>query len=178
MQNKNGSLVKGQIGRMLLLIGCSGIFGMAISAQTPAGTIPKADPRVAKALKETNTEFDLSSKDGMYKVTYGTKGKRVQTTHVASATEDINGVEMRLIFSFSTILKALPSHETANLLLQDNMERIGRWAVQKLDDGSWAILSLIYIPASSGGKQLEAALMTIATQADEMEEQLTKKDVN
>jgi len=58
------------------------------------------------------------------------------------------------------------------------METVGLWGLQKLDDGSYAVVKLLYVPADAGGKQLEGALMSVATLADEMEEKLTKKDVN
>lgn len=158
------------LGSMILFLAAFG----CVNAQTKE--VPKADSRVAQALRETNTEFELSSKDGIYKVTYGTKGKRTQAVHVASVTEDINGDEMRLIFSFVSISKGLPTHQISNMLLEDNLERIGRWALQKLDDNNYALLNMLHVPANLKGKKLETAMMSTAVQADEMEDKLTKKD--
>lgn len=151
---------------------------LPVNGQAAAAQGGKSDPRVAAALKETNTQFEISPSDGGYKITYGTKGNRTQLTHVASGTEMLNGAEMRLIFSIAMISKTLPTQQTANMLLQENMERIGSWGLQKLDDGNYAIVNILYISGAAGGKQLESNLMAIATVADEMEEKLTKKDVN
>ncbi|HEX8396728.1 MAG TPA: hypothetical protein VF644_04845 [Pyrinomonadaceae bacterium] len=56
------------------------------------------------------------------------------------------------------------------------MEQISSWAVQKLDDGSYTILNMIYVPADLDGKKLDVVMTKIAFTADEMEERLTKKD--
>ncbi len=177
MQNRKKTYLSGFVLTpsvfVLFFLSCSFANG-----QTAPSAIPKADARVASALKETNTEFEVSSKDGGYKITYATKGNRTQVTHAASGTETIHGVEMRLIFSFAMIAKTSPTQQTANMLLQANMETVGLWGLQKLDDGSYAVVKLLYVPADAGGKQLEGALMSVATLADEMEEKLTKKDVN
>lgn len=169
---------------MVKLVSTGSVFVVAlflhfsVNAQTAAAPVAKADPRVAAALNETKTEFEVSSADGGYKVTYGTKGTRKQLTHIVSATEMHNGAEMRLIFSVAMISKTPPTQLNANMLLQENMERIGSWALQKLGDGSYAILNILYIPAGADGKHLEGTIMAIAATADEMEEKLTKKDVN
>ncbi len=160
----------------ILVILMAGVWNA--NAQTSVSEIIKSDPRVAKALKETNTDFELSSKEGVYKVTYETKGKRTQEARVSSVTEQINGTEMRLVFSFASISKSSPSQQVANMLLQENMERIGNWGLLKMDDGMFAILIKMYIPATGSGKLLEEALMIVALTADEMEEKLTSKDVN
>ncbi|HLM61813.1 MAG TPA: hypothetical protein VK308_13490 [Pyrinomonadaceae bacterium] len=166
------------INQLFLLVFCAFVFSMQINAQTSPVSIKSADPRVAKALNQTKTEYQVSSKDGGYTVTFGTKGKRTQKVYIVSETDNINGVEMRLIFSFATIADNLPSPQVANLLLQQNMETIGVWAVQKIADGRYAIVNKLYIPANFDGEKLEKALSAVVLLADELEEQLTKKDEN
>jgi len=164
--------------RNVVLLALPLLFILASSIAAQPAADGKTDPRVAKALKENNTEYDVSSRDGIYRVTYATTGKRTQLALISSDTETINEMETRVVFSFATISKTPPTQQVANMLLQENMERIGIWAVQKLGDGSFAIVSLLHIPAASSGKQLEDALMSVAMMADDLENRLTKKDVN
>jgi len=167
-----------RIKQLFLLVFCACFSSLEINAQTDLVSVKSADPRVAKALSQTKTEYQVSSKDGDYTVTFGTKGKRSQKIHIASKTDNINGVEMRLIFSFAVIADKPPSQQTANLLLEQNMETIGIWAVLKVDAGKHAIVNKLYIPADFDGEKLEKALSAVVLLADELEERLTKKDEN
>ncbi len=167
-----------RIYQLFLLIFCACFFSIEINAQSNAALAVPGDQRVAKALKETKTEYQVSSKEGIYTITFGTKGKRTQEVHITSSTDNINGVEMRLIFSFAVIADKPPSQQVANLLLEQNMETIGIWAVLKVDAGKHAIVNKLYIPADFDGEKLEKALSAVVLLADELEERLTKKDEN
>lgn len=162
--------------QLLLLVFCTGVFGWQVTAQTAA--VKSADPRLAKALGETKTEFQLSSRDGRYTVVFETENKRNQKVHLISETSKINGVEMRLVFSYAVIADKPPSPQTAGVLLEQNMDSISTWAVVKLDDGNYAIVNKLYIPADFDGKKLQMALSEIVLLADNLEERLTKKDQN
>lgn len=162
---------------ILSIIFCISLCGLATNAQTTANALPTADPRVAKALKEVDTEFEISSKDNGYKVTYRTKNNRQQMGFIVSETTEINGVEMRLIFSFAMISDKPPTLQTANLLLEENMNISSGWATIKVDK-QFAIVNRTYIPADFNGAKLETALQDVILLADEMEERLTKKDVH
>jgi hypothetical protein len=161
-----------------LLIFCACFFSIEINAQPNAALAVPGDQRVAKALKETKTEYQMSSKEGIYTINFGTKGKRSQEVHITSSTDNINGVEMRLIFSFAVIADKPPSQQVANLLLEQNMEILGVWAVDKLSNGKYRIVNQLFVPADLNGEKLEESLSQVTHSADEMEEQLTKKDVN
>lgn len=169
----------GCLGRSIFAImafAATGIFTTTLPAQTSEAD--KSDPRVARALKETGTTYEVASRDGIYRVVYETTGKRTQTALISSDVDKINDVEMRVVFSFARISKAAPTQPVANMLLQENMEKIGFWALQKLGDGSYAIVSLLHVPANASGKELEHAATSAALMADDLEERLTKKDVN
>jgi hypothetical protein len=160
-----------------LLIFCACFFSIEINAQSDAALAVPGDQRVAKALKETKTEYQVSN-GGVYTINFGTKGKRSQEVHITSSTDNINGVEMRLIFSFAVIADKPPSQQVANLLLEQNMETAGVWAVDKMSNGKYRIVNQLFVPADLNGEKLEEALSRVTHSADEMEEQLTKKDVN
>jgi hypothetical protein len=164
--------------QFFLLLSCVYFFSWEISAQSNSNSAKNGDPRVVKALDQTKTDYQLDSKGGIYILNLRTKVNRTQKGYIASATENINGVEMRIIFSYAFIADKLPSEQTANLLLQQNMERVGVWAVHKLDINKYAIVNILYIPADFDGEKLDKALSSVVIAADEMEEQLTKKDEN
>ncbi|MGI8467987.1 MAG: hypothetical protein ACR2N3_05995 [Pyrinomonadaceae bacterium] len=164
-----------RINQLFLLILCACFFGAAINAQPKQDSTKGGDARVEKALKQTKTEYEVE-KDGMYKVTLGTTGKRSQAAFIVSETDKIYGSEMRGVFSYAMISDDSPSPEITNLLLAQNMENVSFWAIQKEKDGKFAIINIIYIPADADGKKLDWALKNVILAADEMEERLTKKD--
>lgn len=159
-----------------IAVAMAGIVASSLHAQTNESS--KIDPRVGRALKETGTDYNVSSRNGLYRVTYATKGKRTQMSLISSDIDKINDVEMRVVFSFATISKTAPTQQVAIMLLQENMEKIGIWALQKLDNGDFAIVSLLHVPAGASAKELEESAIAVAVMADDLEERLTKKDVN
>ena len=162
----------------IALITAAVIFIAAPSLIAQTNGSSKVDPRAERALKETGTTYEVSPRDGIFRITYTTKGKRTQNALVSSDTDKISDSETRVVFSFAMISKTPPTQQVANMLLQENMERVGIWAMQKLPDGSFAIVSLLHLPAASSAKELEDAAIAVATMADDLEERLTKKDVN
>jgi len=162
----------------IALIAAAVVFIAAPSIMAQGKGSSKVDPRLERAFKETGTVYEVSPLDGLFRVTYSTKGKRTQKVLISSDTDKINDVETRAIFAFAQISKTAPTQQIANMLLQENMERIGVWAMQKLADGRYAIVSLLNIPTSASAKELEDASMSVAAMADDLEERLTKKDDN
>lgn len=156
----------------VLLVVC--FFGIqTTSAQKKPVTL--GDARVTNALNQTKTAFTVDNK-GTYQVTFELPSKRRQKILIMSETEKIGGIELRAVFSYAAISDKLPPAESANQLLQKNMEQISFWALLKLDDGNYALVNMMYIPADLDGKKLDAILNTVIFAADEMEERLTKKD--
>lgn len=169
-----------RLAQVLLLAFCAFFFGATIKAQTVAvpPTAAKSkigDARVEKALKQTKTEYEMTT-DGVYRITPGTTGKRSQAAFITSETDKIYGLEMRGVFSFVMISDNAPSPEVAKLLLEQNMSSASSWAVQKEKDGQFAVVNIVYIPADADGKRLDWALQSVIPAADEMEERLTGKD--
>ena len=165
--------------KIFLLLLFTVFFAAQAGAQsTSAISAVPGDERVAKALNQTKTDYQVNSKDGLYMVTYETKNKRSQKVLIAAKAEMINGVEMRLIFSFALFSDKPLSQRAANLLLEKNAGSVSTWAVHKLTDGKYAVVCQLYIPADFDGEKLQTALQEVVTQADEMEEKLSKKDEN
>ncbi|MBA3600611.1 MAG: hypothetical protein H0W45_05125 [Acidobacteria bacterium] len=163
------------INRLFLFVLCVGFFSSQINAQSKSGSKDAVDVRVAKALSQVKTEYQVG-KDGDYKIIYLTTGKRTQTAWINSVTDIIYGVEMRLVFSFAVIGGNAPSQEVANLLLEENFENLSTWSIQKVDKGKFNIINMIYIPADSDGKTLNLAVSNVMVAADKLEERLSKKD--
>ncbi|MDQ4121628.1 MAG: hypothetical protein M3209_09295 [Acidobacteriota bacterium] len=136
---------------------------------------PLGDARVTNALNQTKTPFTVDNK-GTYQVTFELPNKRRQTIIIMSETEKIGNVELRAVISYAAISDKLPPAEVANQLLQKNMDQISFWSLLKLDDGHYALVNMIYIPADLDGKKLDSIFNTVVYAADEMEERLTKKD--
>ena len=163
--------------RLFLFILYACFFGIQINAQSEKVSEGGTDLRVAKALSQTKTEYEVS-KDGMYKVIYLTTGKRTQAAFINSETVKIHGLEMRMIFSFAQINGNLPTPAISQLLLGENLDNFPNvWAIQK-DKGMFSIVNQIYVPADIEGKTLNIAVSSVMIEADKLEERLTKKDEN
>ncbi len=162
--------------KLFLLVFCACFFSIQINAQSEKVAEGGADLRVAKALNQTKTEYEVRG-TGMYKVTFMTNGKRTQSALINSETVKIYGLEMRLIFSFAQIGGNLPAPAVSQILLQENLDNFPNiWAIQKDEKGKFSILNQIYIPADSGGEALDMALSSVMLAADKLEQRLTKED--
>ncbi|MGI9036264.1 MAG: hypothetical protein ACR2GD_09530 [Pyrinomonadaceae bacterium] len=164
--------------QLFMFILCVCFFSIEINAQTNSTASETGDARVEKALRETKTEYTVN-KDGEYKVTFATDGKRSQVAYINAETDKIYGLEMRGIFSYAMVSDKPPSPEIANLLLEQNMVNISSWAILKPEKGGkgkYIVVNIIYIPADADGKTLDAALNSVILAADEMEKRLTEKD--
>lgn len=148
---------------------------LSMQAEAQTAPVKRGDTRVVNALKQIKTNYEMQG--NTYKVTYELSNKRSQNIFIISETDKVYGLEVRGVFAWAMISDNQPSQEVANLLLQQNMENISAWAIQKTDDGkAFIIVNIVYIPANSDGKRLEAAMLSVAQAADEMEQRLTKKD--
>lgn len=164
-----------KINQILLLVFCACFFGLTANAQTGKAAGQKADIRIANALSQANTGYEVD-KEGMYKITYKTQGNRTQTALIASNTEKIFGIEMRLVFSFAQIEGQLPSAAITNLLLKENLENVPQvWAMEN-KNGKYTISCLIYVSADADGPTLDLALSGVMIAADKMEKTLSKED--
>lgn len=167
-----------QMNRLFLFILCAGFFSIQINAQSEKVSEGGTDVRVAKALNQNKTDYEVR-KDGIYKVIYLTTGKRTQAAFIDSETVKIYGLEMRLVFSFAQIGGSLPAPSVTNLLLEENLQSFPNiWAVEKDKGGKFSIVNQIYVPADTDGKTLNIALSSVMIEADKLEERLTKKDDN
>jgi len=164
-----------QMKRLFLLILCACFFSLQINAQSKKVSKGGTDIRVATALNQIKTEYEVV-KDGVYMVTYETKDKRTQKVLIPSETETFNGVEFRTILSLAAITDNLPSQQEANYLLQQNVERMGVWTIHKNPSGKYIIANMLRVPADFDGKKLHMALSEVSILADELEKRLSKKD--
>jgi hypothetical protein len=165
-----------QMNKLFLLVFCACFFSIQINAQSEKVAEGGADLRVAKALNQTKTEYEVRE-TGMYKVTFMTNGKRTQSALINSETVKIYGLEMRLIFSFAQVYGNFPAPAVNQLLLQENLDNFPNvWAIQKDKKGKFSILNQIYIPADSSGEALDMAVSSVMLAADKLEQRLTKED--
>jgi len=165
-----------QMNKLFLLVFCACFFSIQINAQSEKVAEGGTDVRVAKALNQDKTEYEVGN-DGMYKVAFKTTGKRTQSALIDSETVKIFGLEMRLVFSFAQIGGNLPTPTVSKFLLEENLENFPNiWAIQKDKDGKFSIANLVYVPADTDGKTLNIALSSVMIAADKLEERLTKTD--
>lgn len=165
-----------RMNRFFLLVFCACFFNIQINAQSEKAVEGGADIRIAKALNQDKTEYEVAN-DGMYKVVFKTTGKRTQSALIDSQTVKIFGLEMRLVFSFAQIGGNFPAPAVSQFLLEENLENFPNiWAIQKDKDGKFSITNLVYVPADSDGKTLSIALSNVMIAADKLEERLTKTD--
>ena len=164
-----------QMRKLFLLILCAGFFGLQINAQIAPVKSKNDDARVEAALKEAGIKYDRDE-DGNYEVTFKTTGNRMQTAFIVPRADKFNDSEVRLLFSIAMISRQPLSLDVANLLLEQNMEKVSYWTAFKTRDGKTTVANLIYIPADADGEKLNTALSIVTSAADKMEERLTKKD--
>ncbi|MBX7256861.1 MAG: hypothetical protein K1Y02_10915 [Candidatus Hydrogenedentes bacterium] len=150
---------------------------MAWCAVAQVGAKRKAsDPRVEKLLKDMGATY-LIDDDGDFKMTNDVGGGRTQNVYALSTTVNLSGLEIRVVASPSFTFKRPMNAELANRLLEQNATvKLGAWQTQKLGDEYVAVFSA-QIAAETDSGTLLTAIKAVTETADELEKELTSKDV-
>lgn len=158
----------------LLMFICFAVLSISPAVKSATVVFNQPDPRVAKALKAEEIEYRLTE-GGDYEVTYNTKGDRKQTAVIVSQAEVLYGIELRGVMSLAAMSKTRFDPNITDQLLEDNISHFSAWGIIRIDK-DFSLFSIEYVSANADGKVLKAALSSVMTQADAMEEKIMKGD--
>lgn len=156
-------------GKRIAILACA----LAAVAWTQLAAAPAsakgADSRVVAALDRQGIEYDVND-SGNVSVTYEQDEGRSQTVYVMSATETYNDVEIREIWSNAGEFESEPSAEDlANLLVDSGKNKIGAWALEENDGGSYLLYYSMRFPAEVSDEALRMMLEFASSVADQAE---------
>jgi hypothetical protein len=150
----------------------------APEAATGAPAEAKGDGRVAETLSRLSLKYTLSS-SGNFAVTYGLEGGRSQTVYVMSKTDAYNEVEIREIWSNAGSFDSEPESDTLmDLMGESAKNKLGCWALEKLEDGSFLLFYSIKFPAAASDEAYRAMLEFASSVTDAREKELFGSDEN
>jgi hypothetical protein len=147
-------------------------------AQDPAPADTTADPRVRALLDELGYQYEVDE-DGDYRAVFEFNGeKRSQVVYVNSRTNDYDGLEIREIWSPAFESKGPLAPKVANRLLEASFEAsLGGWQTFKSSTGTIMAVFTVKLGADADAETLKTAMNAALSNADEMEKELSKKDV-
>ncbi|HUX43015.1 MAG TPA: hypothetical protein VMV83_17785 [Rectinemataceae bacterium] len=142
----------------------------------PLSAQNKPDTRVQTLLDKIDQEYTVT-KAGNYQVELDTKDDRTQFVYISSATEKYSGIEIREIWSNAGTFPEEPDQATLlDLMTESGSNKIGCWALEKQDDGSYLLYYTIKLPISFTASDLKMMIAFSATIADAREEQFFGTD--
>ncbi|TVQ48679.1 MAG: hypothetical protein EA365_01205 [Gloeocapsa sp. DLM2.Bin57] len=137
----------------------------------------RGDYRVERLLKVLQLSYSVD-KDGDFKVTVEFENGRSQVAFIDSDTQMLDNFEIREIWSVAYISEGYLDIDTANTLLLYNYQlKMGSWRLIPADNNIFFVAYCIQIAADCDPDSFYQALMSVLEVTDEMEEQLTGRDV-
>jgi serine protease Do len=138
----------------------------------------KADARVEEMLKRLDLKYSVNA-SGNVAVTYDSKDERSQTVYIMSKTDTASGVEIREIWSNAGTFEAEPeAGALLDLMSESGMNKIGSWALEKLEDGKYLLFYTIKFPADATDDAYRMMLEFASSVADAREQALFGGDDN
>lgn len=126
------------------------------------------DHRVKRALIDQDIKYEIDD-DGDFKVIYTLDDDRTQLAWIFSETEKYRTTEVREVRSLAYISEyPLSSSKLLWLLKNSNMQKIGGWVVEELDDG-FLVVFVVKLDADASSSELEDAIRCAVTEADDLE---------
>jgi serine protease Do len=154
------------------------LIAVAPLAAEDDASAKKSDARVEETLKRLNIHYSVNS-SGNIAVTYDTKDDRSQTVYIMSKTDTYNEVEIREIWSNAGTFETEPDAEgLMDLMTESGKNKIGSWALEKLDDGKYLLFYTIKFPADSSDDAYRMMLEFASSVADARELALFGGDDN
>lgn len=147
-------------------------------ALAPLAAQSKPDTRVQTLLDKIGQSYTVT-KSGNYQVELDQDGGRTQYVYIGSATEKYSGIEIREIWSNAGSFSEEPDQATLlDLMTESGQNKIGCWALEKQDDGSYLLYYTVKLPVSFTASDLKMMLAFTAKIADQREEQFFGNDDN
>lgn len=129
-----------------------------------------ADASVEDRLKARGIQFEVDQ-DGDYQVTYSYKQEnRTQLVFVSGRTEEVNGLDIREVFSPAGRVAAdgIDGAKALALLAESRVQKVGGWELS-----GDVLYFVIKLPDSVDAAALEAAMDIAAETADNKEIELS-----
>ena len=151
-------------------------MGPSISlSQIGASKSASADPRVRRALQQTDLKYDVD-KDGDYKLHFTTEDNRTQLVFIESKTEQWGNMEIRVVRAAAYIGKVKLTRTKLESLLRDTARRkSGAWELVEAGDTQMAQFT-VKMSADCDPDGLKTVVWGVARTADAMEKELTNSD--
>ena len=145
-------------------------FALAACLTLAAPGAMAGDPVLEALLKSADIPFEIDE-DGDYKIVYDwSKEKRSQLVYMSGTSEDIAGVKLYEVFSPVKVLddESIDPALAKRLLGENAQYKFGAWelAGKNLYFGG-------KVPAGISASHFEALVNTVASTADDMEQELT-----
>ena len=162
---------KAHLAVTLILVLSGGLFAAMVESPEPSG-----DPRIKDVLEELQIRYEVDQ-DGDYKVLFEWDDDgRSQVAFINSATETLDQMELREVWSAAYVSEKPLEAKVANRLLEDSfIKKLGSWQVMKTSD-QWVGMFTVKIDADADAAAIMTALEAVLTSADEMEKELLGSD--
>jgi hypothetical protein len=139
------------------------------------------DERVRLALEAANYPFLVTPGHNFtipFTLTVGQDKERTQRVYINSVTCAVRGREWRRVYSYAFSLEGGLTLDRARALLDEgNMPQLGSWYVNESEGRTWVGFNLA-LPADCPPAELDAAIRTVAVEADAMERDSVGTDDN
>jgi hypothetical protein len=136
--------------------------------------VPALDTRVMNKLGQVNLDFTLTEFNG-YRVPFQLRSGRQQVAIVDSITEKYLSIEVRQVWSVAlSTEKPLAPGLLQRLLLSNT--KFGGWRLS-LYQGKYTLFFVTFVAAECDAETLRDAMDIVIVVADELEKELTKKDM-
>jgi hypothetical protein len=159
------------------------LFSLLLFAAAPVlaqndTTASSGDPRVRAMLDELGYQYEVDA-DGDFRAVFEFEGeKRSQVVYVNSSTSEYDSLEIREIWSPAVESKGPLAPKVANRLLTASFDApLGAWQVLKQASGKYLAVFAVKLGADADAPTLRKAMKAVLSHADEMEKELSKKDV-
>ncbi|HTX73654.1 MAG TPA: hypothetical protein VMC79_12565 [Rectinemataceae bacterium] len=166
--------MKRSIVQCFALVLLLGAVALPASAQTKA----KSDSRVAAVLSDLGLKYKVND-SGNFVVTYNQGKGRSQEVFIMSSTETYNDIEIREIWSIAGSFDTAPTADVLIDLMNESAgNKIGDWALEKQDDGTYLLFYTIKAPVEISNAAFQMMLEFAADVADSREQALFSTDDN
>ena len=153
-------------------------LALGVLAPTFAQTKNKADARVATILSNLGLTYKVTS-SGNYSVTYDEDGDRTQVVFIMSSTDTYKSIEIREIWSNAGTFESEPdASQLIDLMSESAKNKIGDWALEEQDDGTYLLFYTIKSPVKIDNAALGMMLQFTADIADARELEIFDSDDN
>ncbi|MBN2353586.1 MAG: hypothetical protein JXD23_13515 [Spirochaetales bacterium] len=163
--------------RKTLAFAAAGLVLGGVFAFAQVGTRKiESDARVEKLLKDAEIKYTVDN-EGDFKIYMKVRNDRLQGMWIISETQNVGSLEVRQVWSIGYVSDAPLSPAVTTKLLEQNAKvKLGAWQERKMGDKYVAVFSA-QVGAEVDKFTLLTCMSAVATTADDMEQELSGKDV-